>query len=211
MLATLAVLASLTIITMMSPGPDMLLIINYAMARSRLPALACVAGICAGLSVHISLSIFGVAALIAASTTLFTLIKVVGALYLIYLGIKSFSASAQTLVPNSQSLQVAQPSLMNAFRAGMLCNMLNPKATLFILAVFTQLVEVETSVLDKIAYGAFILTLVLVVWGLFAMLIRTGPVLNLLQKYQLVIDKLVGGFLVLIGAGLIAEDTLLSD
>ena len=89
MLSTYLILASLTFVAMMSPGPDMMLIVKHSGARNRWPAVACIAGICCGVSVHITFSILGIAAVISANATIYSIMKFAGAGYLIYIGLKS--------------------------------------------------------------------------------------------------------------------------
>lgn len=92
MFTTLLILVTITFVSMMSPGPDMLLIVRYSGGKTRIPAITCIAGICVGLSVHVAFSILGIATAIAASTTLYTAMKFAGAGYLIYIGLKSLFA-----------------------------------------------------------------------------------------------------------------------
>ena len=201
MLSILCVLATVIFITMMSPGPDMMLLIRYSNASNRSPAVACVTGICCGLVVHVALSIIGLAAIVTASDTLYSAIKLTGAIYLIYIGLRSLFSGAQlnlSAVKSSDQLDTKQVLLH-----GFCCNILNPKVTLFILAVFTQIIEPSTPTAEKIAYGVFILIESFVVWNLFVVLIRTPVVLRLLNSFQVAIDRVIGVILVCFGGALI--------
>ncbi len=73
---------------------------------------------------------------------------------------------------------------------------------MFILAVFTQIIEPTTPVFEKIIYGAFIAIQAFVVWNIFVLFIRTKPVLVLLNKFQVAIDRTVGVALVGFGVAL---------
>jgi threonine/homoserine/homoserine lactone efflux protein len=198
MITTFLILASVTFVAMMSPGPDMMLIIKHSGARNRWPAVTCIAGICCGVSVHVAFSILGIAAIIAASAKLYSIMKFAGAGYLIYMGLGSvLSRGGLTLDKTKQSVIEKRAT---PFRDGLLCNVLNPKVTIFILAVFTQVVEPATPVFDKIIYGFFIALEAFIVWNVFATLVRTKLVLGLIQKFQVTIDRTVG--VVLVGFGI---------
>lgn len=205
MLSIYLILASITFVSMMSPGPDMFLIVKHCGARERWPAVACIAGICCGVLVHVTFSILGIAAVIAANTTLYSILKLVGAGYLIYIGVKSLSSGGRfTFNTTWKDDRVRQST---PFREGLLCNVLNPKVSIFILAMFTQVIEPTTAVFDKAVYGLFIAVEAFIVWNFFATLVRTRLVLNLMQKYQVTIDRVVGIFLIAFG-GALALDNL---
>ncbi|MBF0193407.1 MAG: LysE family translocator [Magnetococcales bacterium] len=197
MITTLFVLASVTFVAMMSPGPDMMLIIKYSSKKQRWPVVACIAGICCGAMVYIAFSILGIAVIISTSTTLFTLLKFAGSGYLIYIGIKSLLSTGGLQLDSA--IQPITNKHITPFRDGLLCNVLNPKVTMFILAVFTKIIEPSTPVEEKVIYGIFMAFEVFIVWNIFVALIRTKLVLGFMQKYQVAIDRLTG--IVLIGFG----------
>lgn len=83
---------------------------------------------------------------------------------------------------------------------GFLCNLLNPKATLFFLAVFTQVLSVDSSIGEKLWYAFIIWGLAVVYWPLLVLLIQSAPVRKVLNRVQKSIDKVLG--VVLIGLGI---------
>lgn len=198
MITILFILASITFVAMMSPGPDMMLIIKHSCARERWPAVACIAGIGCGLSVHIGFAILGLAAVISTSANLYSVMKLAGAGYLVYIGVKSLLSKEQLLL--DETGKTAAEKRATPFRDGFFSNVLNPKVTIFILAVFTQVIGPETSIVDKVLYGFFIEVEAFFVWNVFAALVRTKLVLGLIQRFKLVIDRTVG--VVLIGFGI---------
>ena len=203
MISTFVILATIMFISMMSPGPDMMLIVKYSGAKTRWPAVSCIAGVCSGVLVHITLSILGIAAIIAASATIYTALKLLGAAYLIYIGVQSLRSGGKFSFGEIAS--VSANSNATPFRDGLLCNVLNPKVTLFILAVFTQVIEPSTPFIEKVAYGLFIAVEAFVVWNLFVSVIRTKLVLGLIQRFQVIIDRVVGVVLICFGGSLIFE------
>ncbi|SCB61562.1 Threonine/homoserine/homoserine lactone efflux protein [Rhizobium aethiopicum] len=121
------------------PGPATLLTVARASTSGTRVGLATGAGITAGDIIHTAFAVVGISAIIAASATLFTVIKFIGAGYLFYLGIKAILAK-DTSVPgrNEPPLTVSQ-----AFRQGVLAEVLNPKTALFFLAFLPQFVRPE--------------------------------------------------------------------
>lgn len=129
-------LASLAIIVI--PGPSVLFVVGRALAYGRRTALASVVGNEAGGLVMVVAVAFGVGALVERSVLLFTVIKLAGAAYLIFLGVRAF-LHRQTLLP------VAEPSgARNVWRAGFdgfLVGVANPKSCVFFAAVLPQFVD----------------------------------------------------------------------
>lgn len=205
MLTTLTILATITFLSMMSPGPDMMLIVKHSAAKQRWPAFACVAGICCGVLVHVGLSVLGIAAVIAASATIYAAVKLAGAAYLIYIGVQSLRSSGGMRFAQAKA---AEPeSWKIPFRDGFMCNVLNPKVTLFILAVFTQVIEPATPLAEKVFYGLFIAFEAFIVWNLFVSLVRTHLILGVIQRFQTAIDRIVGVVLIALGGALFWEES----
>lgn len=99
------------------------------------------AGITAGDVIHTILAVVGIAAIIAASAVLFSMIKYLGAAYLVYLGIKAIIEKAATGIGGAGRVAITAPQ---AFRQAILAEVLNPKTALFFLAFLPQLVRLET-------------------------------------------------------------------
>lgn len=195
---TYLVLASITFISMMSPGPDMVLIMKHSSNESRLMPMSCILGICTGVAIHISFSIMGIAAIIATSSQIYFWMKLVGASYLIFLGIKALlskESSSKALNTGHSS----QKGILEPFKEGLLCNVLNPKVTVFILAVFTQVIQPGTPLIDRISYGLFIVLEAVIVWNLFLSTIRLGPIQKFFRNSQKMIDRITGTALICFG------------
>jgi threonine/homoserine/homoserine lactone efflux protein len=100
---------------------------------------------------------------------------------------------------NLDNLEQQQVKLGKAFVQGYLCNLLNPKATLFFLAMFTQVLQINSSLGEKLWYASIIVGLSFIWWPLLVILIQSGPVRRGLAKAQKLIDKLLGGVLIALG------------
>ncbi|MFD2567470.1 LysE family translocator [Pseudotenacibaculum haliotis] len=116
-----------------SPGPDNIFVLMQSVVYGKKYGLATVAGLMTGCIIHTTLVAFGVSAVITNTPAIFYGIKVLGAAYLIYLAYKVFKSSAD-IAMDSESLEKKSP--MQLFKTGFLMNVLNPKVTIFFLALF---------------------------------------------------------------------------
>ena len=121
-----------------TPGPDTLYIVGRSSQGLRAGIVAAL-GIGAGILVHITAAALGLSAILAASANAFAVLKLLGAAYLIYVGI-SLVFSAPTALDGDASLRLAPASLRSIFAQGFLTNVLNPKVALFFLAFLPQFV-----------------------------------------------------------------------
>lgn len=134
----------------MSPGPDTMLVVRNALRGGRRDGLLTVAGICSGLFVHALLSALGVSAVLMYSATAFTVMKVAGAGYLVWLGIRSLRAAARgTPATVDDSAAAAAVAASQSFREGLLTNVLNPKVVVFYLALVPQFIGPGDAVMLK--------------------------------------------------------------
>jgi threonine/homoserine/homoserine lactone efflux protein len=128
----------------LTPGPDLLYILSHALRRQAGAARAGVLatlGIISGCLVHVVVAAVGLGALIAASATAYGVLKWLGALYLVYLGWRSWRASAQASGPVvGVATQLRLPNGATVFWRGVLTNLLNPKVVLFFLAFLPQFI-----------------------------------------------------------------------
>jgi threonine/homoserine/homoserine lactone efflux protein len=144
----------------MIPGPDLMIVIRNALCGRRL-GWATAAGIASGLCVHVTLAAIGISAIVLASATAFTVVKVVGAVYLGYLGLRALMSAIKhgesvTPIGDKSRLGMAKPDrLSSAYRQGLLTNVLNPKVVLFFMSIVPQFVPKGRSFPEwMVAYGA---------------------------------------------------------
>ena len=128
-----------------TPGPDTAYIVGRSVSQGRAAGLLSSLGVSAGCCVHVLAVAFGLTALLAASTVAFTVIKVVGAAYLIYLGGRMLLAPPErddAPVEKGEASAAKRPRpLKSLFIQGFLTNVLNPKVVLFFLSFFPQFVD----------------------------------------------------------------------
>ncbi|WP_423393254.1 LysE family translocator [Burkholderia sp. LMG 21824] len=126
-----------------TPGPDTAYIVGRSVAQGRGAGLMSAFGISAGCCVHALACAFGLTALLAASAAAFTVIKLVGAAYLIYLGVRMFVAKQAAEPSGNAAAQAAKP-LRQLFMQGFWTNVLNPKVVLFFVSFFPQFVSADS-------------------------------------------------------------------
>ncbi len=125
----------------LTPGQDTLYILGSSIAHGRRIGVASALGISAGCVVHTLAAALGLSAILATSATAFIVVKLAGATYLIYLGIRALTARADPISP------LKHPAAMPiglAFRRGLLTNVLNPKVALFFLALLPQFIDSDS-------------------------------------------------------------------
>ncbi|WP_240023176.1 LysE family translocator [Serratia marcescens] len=198
MLETSLFVAGIAALGMLSPGPDFFLVIKNAARYPRLAAMMTAFGVICGVATHMSYCVAGLAVVIITTPWLFNLLKYAGAVYLVWIGIQALLSRGGGKM-NVSNLPQQQVSLKSAFAQGYLCNLLNPKATLFFLAVFTQVLQIDSGLGDKLWYAGIILGLSVIWWPLLVFLIQSGPVRRGLEKTQKIVDKLLGGMLIALG------------
>jgi RhtB (resistance to homoserine/threonine) family protein len=128
-----------------TPGPDTAYIVGRSVAQGRGAGIVSALGISAGCIVHTLATAFGLTAILAASATAFTVIKIAGAIYLIYLGIRLIFAKHEHVEQDvQQTIKSAPKSLHQLFTQGFVTNVLNPKVVLFFVSFFPQFVAADS-------------------------------------------------------------------
>jgi threonine/homoserine/homoserine lactone efflux protein len=129
-----------------TPGVDLVFTVSRTLQHGVRTGLAGAAGISAGCVVHALAAAFGLAALLAVSATAFTVLKGLGAAYLVWLAVGMLrSALATPAARTADAVAVAAVPLGRVFRQGLLTNVLNPKVALFFLAFLPQFIDADAS------------------------------------------------------------------
>ncbi|WBM60159.1 LysE family transporter [Providencia sp. PROV188] len=198
MYQTSIMVATIAALGMISPGPDFFLIIKNAARYQRSAAMMTAFGIIVAIALHMSYCVAGLAVLITTTPWLFNILKYAGAAYLIWIGIKSLMPQKAQSV-DLMSNQHEHVTFKKAFMQGFLCNVLNPKATLFFLAIFTQMLSVDSTFSEKLWFAFIIWGLAVIYWPILVCLIQSAPVRKGLAKVQKYVDKVLGVVLVAFG------------
>ncbi len=198
MLPFLAVAA----VVVITPGADMALVTRNALLHGRRSALLTAAGVDVGLAFWTVAAALGLAAVIAASETAFTAIKLAGAAYLVYLGVRALLVKTEPAAVRGGSQPLADRA---AFRQGLLSNLLNPKIAVFFTSLLPQFVGHDASAVDLLALGA-LFDAMGVVWLLgYALAAARGRDLLMRPRVKRLLDRLSGVALIGLGARLALE------
>lgn len=194
--------ASLHFLGVAAPGPDFALVTKNALLYPRRQAVYTAAGIALGLSVHITYCILGLAIVIAESPLLFNSMKYLGAGYLIYIGVQCWRAkkashdpaAAQTVPSHNTHITIFQ-----ALRQGFLCNLLNPKATLFFLGLFSVVIKPSTPVWQQLFFGLWMMGVTFAWFAFIACLITHPHTRQKIAHAQSVIVKVMAVLFIIMG------------
>lgn len=134
----------------LTPGPDVLYIVTHALKHGVRAGVVAAMGIVSGCFVHVVAAALGVSALLATSATAFTVLKWLGAAYLVWMGVKLLLAKGggATVIPAAHQPAGVLVDLRRVFGRGFLTNVLNPKVALFFLAFVPQFIAPDAS--DKV-------------------------------------------------------------
>ncbi|MDR6420651.1 threonine/homoserine/homoserine lactone efflux protein [Paraburkholderia phenoliruptrix] len=189
----------------MAPGPDNLQVLARGISQGRAAGLVAALGFAAGIAFHTTLAALGVAALLRSSPLAFQAIKLAGAAYLVWIGIKAL---------RSQGLATAherapQP-LMTVFRQSVLGNLLNPKVTLFFVVFLPQFVQTsgtQSVTVQMLELGALFMLQTLVVFSLFGVCAgMIGGWLRRRPRVGMWLDRLAGATFIGLGIRVALRD-----
>lgn len=152
----------------LAPGPDNLFVLTQAALRGRSAGLAVTLGLCTGLLGHTTAVALGLAALFAASALAFTLLKLCGAAYLLWLAWQAWQASSTTALAAAED----RLSGWQLYRRGILMNITNPKVSVFFLAFLPQFADPSRGPLTQqlLLLGAIFMVATILIFGGIAML-----------------------------------------
>lgn len=155
-----ATVALMHFVAVISPGPDFAIVLKQSLQKGLRAALWTSIGIGVGILVHVTYSILGLSIIIKTTPWLFNTLLYIAAAYFAWIGINALLSK-----PNNGSMQTAESELggqsvvwYKAFALGFLVNALNPKATLFFLALFTASIPPNIPFLSKVFYGGYFAT-----------------------------------------------------
>jgi threonine/homoserine/homoserine lactone efflux protein len=168
----LSVFLLAALILLLTPGPAVLYIVARSLDQGRLAGLVSVLSIEVGNFVHVLAATWGLSAILVSSALAFSIVKYLGAAYLIYLGVHRLL----TRETAHQPLTIQRQSLGRIFRQGVLVAILNPKTALFFFAFLPQFVEASKGsvTLQLLTLGCLFVSMAIVTDGLYALLAGTA-------------------------------------
>jgi len=193
-----AFLIAITILTL-TPGLDTALVIRNTTRGGEKDGFVTNIGICCGLFFHATLSAVGISLLLSQSPQLFNIVKTIGALYILYLGIQGLRHSfLNTETTREKQVSHGRFSMIKSFREGLLSNALNPKTAIFYLAFLPQFINPEYSAFMQSLLMAAIHFVIAMCWQAFiSRMIITAQKRFDGGRTQLLMERLTG--VVLIG------------
>ena len=129
----------------LTPGPDSILIMSKSAANGWRAGSVAAFGVCTGCYVHVFAAALGLSAILASSVTAFTIVKLIGAAYLVYMGLSALFSRSKAKAEQSSKKREMQLSHKSIFIQGFLSNALNPKVALFFLAFVPQFIDHDAS------------------------------------------------------------------
>ena len=195
MLDQFLVVAGITLLVMVSPGPDMVIVLRNTVFGGRVGGLQTSLGVLAGNLVHITYCAVGVGWLVSQYIVAFNIIKYAGAAYLIYLGLMSFRAGNTQLDPRAAPRRPGR----TWFLQGFINNVLNPKGTLFYLGVFTMVITPGTPVTTTLLLVVTMMAISAGFWLAFIYTLDRQAVRRLIERGQRLVNALFGGLLICLG------------
>ncbi|MBT4832100.1 MAG: LysE family transporter [Porticoccaceae bacterium] len=200
----LIIITSVHLLAAASPGPDFVLVSQQTLSNGKRAGLLCSIGIALGLSVHILYSAFGLAAVIANSSSALWLIKLLGGSYLIYLGINGLRAKARS---GEATTAVANQTALKTIGLGFLCNALNPKAPIYFISLFTIVLSQNTPAQHLLIYGIWMMVLQFAWFSFLTLLLSRPMVTDRFQALGHWIDRVAGGAMLLLGIKVLVSRT----
>lgn len=183
----------------MSPGPDFAVVVRRSALQGRAAGMAAATGVATGVFVWAVAAAAGVAALVATVPVVLTTIRYAGAAYLAYLGIRALLAAAR---PAADGLAPEPGAAGGAFRDGLLCNALNPKAAVFFLALVPQFLPAHPGTADTLTLSVLAVVVTLAWFFTVANLVAVFRRLFARSRVRRTLDGLSGAALLGLGARL---------
>ncbi|MDB3868604.1 LysE family transporter [Candidatus Marinimicrobia bacterium] len=187
----------LHLLGVMSPGPDFFLIVKQSLCQGRKVSVLTSLGIGSGIIIHVLFCIFGLGSIISKSAPIFNMIMILGALYIIYMGIQSLLVNASPIIMDYSISQ--KDNSYTAFGKGFITNMLNPKATLFFLSIYTIIINNNPPIYIQLAYGLW-MAIATATWFCFLSTVLTNQIIaSRLEILGNKIQKIMGIVLLIVG------------
>ncbi|HEV2524065.1 MAG TPA: LysE family transporter [Gammaproteobacteria bacterium] len=201
----LTLVAALMII---SPGPDFAIVVKNSLTHGRTSGVYTAMGIAMANLCHVAVNLFGIGVVIAQSIVAFTIMKFLGAAYLLYLGYKGIRAKP-AIAKDKPTVAITTTNPVrehNGFYNGVLTSLLNPKACLFFLSFFSVMLSPSTAISTQIFYGTWISSMALF-WFILVAFFFTSPIIGKrIDAFKHWLERITGGVLILLGIKLLSYE-----
>ena len=182
----------------MSPGPSLAVVIKNTLVGGQSQGYATAISHGIGVAFYAAITSTGIGLIIVQSEFIYLSIQYAGAAFLVYLGIKSLLTKKNTLALTDMNTTAVKK--VNGWREGFLIAFLNPKLAIFFLALFSQFVDANAS-WQQILIMTFTVGIIDALWySIVTFTISRGKIINTLRDNSHIVDKITGGFLLLLAA-----------
>ena len=181
---------SASLLLALVPGPDNIFVLTQSIFQGKKSGLVIMLGLCTGLIFHTLAVTFGVAVIFQTSVIAFTILKIVGAIYLLYLAWQIFNAPTEKIDNKNNSISIDYKKL---YYRGIIMNITNPKVSIFFLAFLPQFTNpaLGTVSLQMLFLGALFIIATILIFGSIALLSGSlSKVFNKSEKSQKFLNKL---------------------
>ncbi|MGB5327312.1 MAG: LysE family translocator [Gammaproteobacteria bacterium] len=188
---TVAIFFTASVALAFAPGPDNIFVLTQSALHGRKAGLLVTIGLCTGLLVHTAAVSLGVAAIFQTSALAFNILKMVGAMYLLYLAWQAFKAGA-TKIDESAELQM---DLRKLYYRGVIMNITNPKVAIFFLAFLPQFADpaIGSITIQMMMFGGLFIIATLLIFGSIAWSAGfLGEWLKGSEKAQVILNRIAG-------------------
>lgn len=199
------VVIAITWLAVISPGADFAVVSRNSSIHGRSAGIASSVGIASGCFVHVGYAIVGLAVISQLLPDFFLYIQVIGAVYLGYLGI-SLALSAGVNPDAGASATNADRNALHFFGMGLLTNSLNPKTSLFVVSLYSQVIGPDTLLTEKLLWGAFIAISHFLWFGGVSVFMSAPAVRSKILANQRPFNVAIGLALVALGVLLLTND-----
>jgi len=187
-----------------SPGPDFILVTRQCMRYGRKVALWTSLGIALGILFHVALSLTGLTILIQNEPLIFGYLKLAASFYIGYLGLVSLFSRSSINLDNNFSNEISKK--VKSVSTGFLTNVLNPKAFIFFITVFTLVIDIDTTKVIKIFLGIYMSMATFIWFSFISILITNKNAINRFKKSIPLVERFTGLLLIFIALQIFLQD-----
>jgi RhtB (resistance to homoserine/threonine) family protein len=203
----LVVFVGVSALVILLPGPDTAIVTKNVLVHGRRAGLGASVGVCTGLSVWTLTAALGVASLLRASAVAFTALKLVGAAYLVWLGVQAFRAARVAVATATVDETVRAPvGATHGFRQGLFSNLANPKIAVFFTSLLPQFVDPGRAVLlPFLALGGVFVLMTLTWLCAYSLAAARAAAALKRPRVKAYMDRITGTALIALGVRLAFE------
>ncbi|NQY64927.1 MAG: LysE family translocator [Alteromonadaceae bacterium] len=191
-------LVTICILGAISPGPSLALVIKNTLSGGPIQGYSTALSHGLGVALYAAITVTGIGLVIVQSPILFSLIQYTGAAFLLYLGVKSLLSKKDTTILSHDAEQNNEK--VHGWRDGFLIAFLNPKLAIFFLALFSQFIDLDATLIKKVIMIATVGCIDALWYSIVTFGLSRGDLISKLRAKSHLVDKVTGGFLILLAA-----------